>query len=119
MRLTSFFRLNDAHRVFLLEYVFYILFWKSLVYYIIHFLLKASFMIAHYLFFARSQTPFGNAFHDAPRRTVYQYGWIEPIGIVSQLYRNAERCVKAFPNGVWEREKVNSFVFAHPTWLLL
>jgi len=68
------------------------------------------------IFFARSQTPFGNAFHDAPRRTVYQYGWIEPIGIVSQLYRNAERCVKAFPNGVWEREKKGPVSSLYPPY---
>jgi len=39
------------------------------------------------------------------------------------LVRNAERCVKAFPNGVWERETIlpvsggQQKDVAHPTWL--
>jgi len=52
------------------------------------------------LLISRSQTLFGNAFFDALRRTISF--WCP--NLVLTAFCNAERCVKAFPNGVWERE---------------
>ncbi len=60
--------------------------------------------------FSRSQTPFGNAFHSAKRHTFKKEVDYVLFILIYKLYDiyilyDAERRGKAFPNGVWEREK--------------
>jgi hypothetical protein len=59
--------------------------------------------------FPRSQTPFGNAFLSAKRRTILFWFQNSVWKFIQKhsVYRFAEQSMKAFPNGVWERETRN------------